>query len=847
MNVDPQPSSTTPPASDTAAERWTRVSALLAEAMEVPSAERDAFLATACADDDGLRDEVSSLARALEDEPDRFESGALGVRRVTPPAHGEDRSGSRVGSYLLTRRVGAGGMGDVYEAVREESGFRKRVALKLMDVAGASALVVRRFEQERRILARLEHRNIAALIDGGLTEAGRPYYAMEFVDGEPITEWCENRRLGIEERVALFRQVCGAVEYAHRHLVIHRDLKPGNVFVTEDGTVKLLDFGIAKIMEAGEDNEPDLTQAGPAPLTPAYASPEQLRGDRITTASDIFSLGVLLYEVLAGAHPFRAVGATSGEVRDQVLAGPPAPPSTVAGRGGRVLRGDLDTVVLTALQLEPERRYSGAAALGEDLRRWAAGFPIRARPDSLGYRLGKFVRRNRVASLAVLLGVGALLTGLAAAIRQTALAEAERDRARREAAKATQVTRFMEEMFEAADPRLEGRDVTVLEVLDSAVVRAGRDLAGEPALQAAVFTSIGATLRGLGRFDEAERLLRTSLDVLEQLGDEGAPDVPATMRHLGRVLADRGEAAQAESLFRDALARYRASRSPDSAGMARALDDLGDVLQYRGELVEAEAVHREGLAIKRHTGDTLSPMFAASLNNLAVVVGQQGRWEEAERLHREGLRVAEATLGSAHPDVATGMNALAFVLEQRHAYPQAESLYQRALAIRRETLGWDHPEITWTLNRYGWLLFETGQVDSAASLAREVLRRRGPTLPDAHPMVASTLVLEGRVALSQQRPRDAERALREALTLRQRTLPDDHWLLALNRNILVDALVGQGRYAEAEPLAIESYATLMAAQGPSDLVRREAADRLHRMYLAMGRPAEAARYPPMQP
>lgn len=808
-------------ASQTEATRWARITALLAELTEAEPAERLASLAWLRAGEPGLFPELDELLHALETGGDRLETGAP-IEAFLAPA---DVVGTSVGPYRLVRLVGSGGMGEVYEAVRVDGDFAKRVAVKLIRPSVRAGLIDR-FRRERRILARLEHRNIATLLDGGVTADGRLYYAMEFVDGGPITEVCGHQSLGVAARIALIRQVCTGLDYAHRNLVVHRDLKPANIFVTRDGTVKLLDFGIAKLLDDGAE---DQTNPGDYFLTPAYASPEQRRGEPTTTASDIYCVGLILYELLAGRRLAPSAGATGGSA-ELIL------PSRANPRWAGVLRGDLDTIVATSLREEPDRRYPSAAALGEDLARWGRSMPIAARPDSPGYRLRMLARRHRAATAAGAVAVVAALGGVAATVRQAAVARAERDRAWVETRKAERVTRFLEGVLRAADPRGEGRETTVAEALDSAAARAERELGHDPEVLAAVQSSIGQSYLGLGRFERAELLLSSALNVRQRLaeraGSEGSA-LPRAMAGLARARLELGAVASAESLFRAALAL-----SPgQDAARAEILNDLGDLLQYRGALAEAESTHRQALAIRQLVLDSLHPDLAASYHNLSVVLTQRGDGTEGERLERESLRLVERALGPDHPDVAVALSALAYLLEARGAHAEAETLYRRILSIRRRALGEEHPEYLGGLNRLGYLQLDLGRPDSAVALAAMVLRHRGSALPEHHPMVASTLVLLGRAELARRRAAMAVAPLQEAIRLRTASLPARHWLVGSAQVSLARAWEDLGRRSEARQLAQEAHAVLLAGQGPDHPLTREAAALVARTQAARGEPA----------
>lgn len=436
-------------------------------------------------------------------------------------------------------------MGSVFEAYRVDDDSRKRVALKTISVGRSQPGIVERFRRERRILARLEHRNIAALLDGGITPEGAPYFAMEYVAGEPIDEYCRAHQLSLRERLQLMRQVCGAVHFAHQSLVVHRDLKPGNILVTADGTVKLLDFGIAKVLVADDERGApvhDVTGVEPSPYTLAYASPEQLLGAPVTTASDVYALGVVLFAVVTGSHPFRGAGATTTAMRQRILTD--APPSTGSS-------SDLDAIIGRAMHKDHSRRYSSAEQLGDDLRRLMDGLPVLAQPDSLGYRALKFARRNRVGVIATALSVVSLIAAFAISVRQARAAADERDRARFEAAKANRVTQFVQDMLRSADPRASGPGLTVAAALANAAQRADSSLSAEPEILASVQTAIGLSYLGLGQYQDAERLLQRALALRRTLGPEAANETAASLRNLATVYSERGELAPADSLFED--------------------------------------------------------------------------------------------------------------------------------------------------------------------------------------------------------------------------------------------------------------------------------------------------------
>ncbi|MEQ1691857.1 MAG: serine/threonine-protein kinase [Gemmatimonas sp.] len=819
-----------------AGDWWTRVSEAFETVAEAPDDMRAARLDAL---DPQLRDEVDSLLRAQESATDRFARPAavIAVDDSSPLSEAGLEAGAALGPYRVVREVGRGGMGSVFEAYRVDDDFRKRVALKTISVGRALPGIVERFRRERRILARLEHRNIAALLDGGVTPEGAPYFAMEYVEGVPIDEYCRAHQLSLQQRLQLMRQTCGAVHFAHQSLVVHRDLKPGNIFVTADGTVKLLDFGIAKVLVADEDSDAhahDLTGVDASPFTLAYASPEQLLGAPVTTASDVYALGVVLFAVVTDSHPFRRAGMTSAAMRQRILTD--SPPSTGLG-------ADLDAIVGRAMHKDYTRRYSSAEQLADDLRRLVDGQPVLAQPDSMGYRAMKFARRNRVGVVATALSVISLVAASAVSIWQARVASDERDRARTEAAKANRVTQFVQDMLRSADPRASGPNLTVADALAAAAQRADSSLSGEPEILASVQTTIGLSYLGLGQYPEAERLLQRALALRRARGAVAAKETAASLRHLATVYSERGELAPADSLFQESLTVYRALHEPDSSGMADVLIALADLTQYKGDLVKAEALNREALGIRTRLDGPSSESIAVILNNIAVIQGQRGRWVEAESLTRAALDIATTAHGAQHPDVAALLNSLAFAVQSQGRVPAAESLYRSALAIRVKTLGPNHPETARSYMNLGWLLHDSQRYALAANEAAHVLALRA-TLGDDHPAIGSTLILQGQSLLALGQLASGEAALRDALRIRERALPPEHWLIAASRSALGEALMLRNQFAESERLLLPAYDRLRSARGDSAELTVLARRRLAKLYVGWRKPAEAARYAP---
>lgn len=835
-------------------DRFQRIKTLFQEAMERAPDTRPAFLAEACGPDEGLRREVERLLDASEEADQVFE-------HVTPyslpdllNSDGPSMVGRRVGSYHLTQVIGFGGMGTVYEAVRADDHYRKRVAIKLIKRGMDTDLAIRRFRHERQILANLNHRNIAGLLDGGVTDDGRPYFVMEYVDGVPITRYSDERRLALSARLQLFRQVCGAVQYAHRNLVVHRDLKPGNILVTTDGTVKLLDFGIAKFL--GEQEDPDaapLTRGGMRALTPEYASPEMIRGLPITTSADIYSLGIVLYELVAGRRPFRLADQTFTAIERIVCEEPPPKPSAAAGpeaaeRAGernpsryrKRLAGEVDNIVLMALRKEPERRYPSVEDLSQDLEKHLQGLPILAERDWAGYRLRKFVRRHLGAVVAAGLVLVSLVGGIIITTRQAARAERER-------VKAEATTKFLSQILETADRGESGKDATVVQAIDQAARRLDSALDEQPDVRAEIHSTLGFAYLSLAEYDRSERQFRAGLELSRQLYGSPSYQEALAINNIAAAVDGRGDATEADSLYREALQLAERSRNVPDDFMATAYSNMGHSLSQLGKFDEAEPYLRQAYELRRRSEPVPTMKHAQDLNNLAVLSGNRGHWAQAESLHRKAVAIVTRLYGPNHNYASDVLNGLAVALDEQGKYASAESAYVATLAIRRRVLGPEHPDYAATLFNYGMFLFARGRYREAADNAREVLSLRGKTLPDTHPAVAAALQTLGR-SLDHLGDHDgAGQALEESLALRQKVYPPGHWLLATSTSVLGEHETLVGRYAAAERHLLAAYENLKVTRGERHARTVDALNRLVTLYEKWNRPADAARYRALLP
>jgi serine/threonine-protein kinase len=838
-------------------ERWRRIEELFESVVELDGTGRATVLTAACAADEPLRGEVESLLAAHEQAGSFLDRPAL----VRPPADAPEPApdpvaGQRAGAYVLVRELGHGGGGRVFLAERADREYEGRVAVKVLSAPLASPRLLERFRRERQILADLEHPNIARLLDSGTLAEGLPYLVMEYVEGTPIDGYCDRRRLGLEERLRLFQQVCRAVQYAHRNLIVHRDLKPGNVLVTADGTPKLLDFGIAKLLEPGEPGdaaEAQATHTWHRALTPRYASPEQVEGGPITTATDVYSLGVLLYELLTGRSPYgleddaplsRVLeGVTT---REPVKLSQAAAGEEVARRRSlsprqlrRRLEGDLDTILLEALRKDPARRYASAEALAEDLHRHLENLPVLARREAILYRASKFVRRNRLATaLASVLLLLVLGFGLAAMLQARRIAS-ERD-------KAEEALAFLVDVFRSSDPLSRPvepgtREPTAREVLDRGAERVERDLSDRPLVQATLLDAIGEVYRSLALYDRAEPLLEKALDLRTSRLAADDPEVADSLTHLAELHLARAELEPAEARFREALEARERRHGRTDPRTAAALEGLGRMLHEAQRHEEAEGVLREALETARQTLGGDDPQVAATVMSLAKLRGDRGDPREAEALTREALAIRVAALGASHPAVAESREDLAVYLQNRGELEPAEEHLREAAKVWRTALDEEHPIYLASLNNLASLLQDEGRWQEAESLFREVLEVRARRLDPGHPQLLMSRNNLATILLDLGDAEEAEALYRENLAAARAAFGERHLFVAGTHHQIGFALRSEGRLEEAEAHQRRSLELALELYGEDHELTARAVFELGRVACARGRLSEGER------
>jgi eukaryotic-like serine/threonine-protein kinase len=796
-----------------------RVEDVFEAALDVAAAERTAFVARACGSDADMREAVMALLKAHARAEGVLEGDARGIFE-------EDRAPERLGPYRVLREIGRGGMGIVYDAERDDGQFRRRVAIKIIR-AGTDPELQRRVLAERQILAALQHPHIAVLLDGGVAADGRPYLVMEYVDGLPIDVYCERLRLTVAERLRLFVTVARAVEFAHRNLIVHRDLKPSNVLVTPSGAVKLLDFGVAKLLNPslGGDAAPATRER--SAWTPEYASPEQMQGTALTTTSDVYSLGVMLYELLCGRRPFAHLEHDMSAFVSAVCGGDAERPSTRVLRGeeladedarrtlvpddvakarattpqrlARRLRGDCDAIVAAALRSEPQRRYGSAELLAQDIERHLAEQPVLAHRGSRSYALWKLIRRHRTQAAALLVAGVAVLAG--AGVGGWKAAEAHRQWLRAEAALAQsrEVTEFLLDLFESGDPVAQGGSVTARDLVRRGAARID-DLADQPLLQARMLGVLGRIHESLGQYDEARRLTRRALTIL------GAPELPRDaeaaelLLQYGALQRRHAEYDSAEASFQRARRILESAPGGPHAGYAFALQQLASIAIYRGDLVAAEQRAAEAVDVLAQQHGENSRVTVTALRYLGAVQWRRGVYDEAERNMRRAIQLRPLATGSTRAEALNDRMQLAQLLYTVRRYEDAERMFRDVQRELRDNLPEDVNFRIWAVGSLSNIAEERGDVAEAARLRRDVLALRESTLGADHPdaayarsHLASTL---GRL----QQDEEAERLLAAAGAVLLEAYGEDSNGYALYMTDAARLRIAQRRWQDAASL-----------------------------------------------
>jgi len=846
-------------------QRWAAIESLYQEALEHDPVERSAWLQQACGDDVDLLKEVESLLAcadaSLSNPAARPEMGKLwdhiaGHSDIDSGALSDaaaDDSGiasaapgmtsalpSNIGLYRILRLLGEGGMGVVYEAEQEHP--RRMVALKVIKSGLSDPKLVRRFEQELLALGRLQHPGIAQIYEAGTADNGfgpQPYFAMELVRGQALLEYADAHQLTTRQRLDLMAHVCEAVHHAHQRGIIHRDLKPGNILVDETGQPKILDFGVARATDS-DARMTHQTDLGQLVGTLAYMSPEQVLADplELDIRSDVYALGVVLYQMLARRLPYKISSRLPEAVRT-IQEDEPKPLSTVSS----TYRGDIETIVGKALEKDKARRYSSAAELAADIRRYLHDEPIMARPASTIYHLQKFARRHKalVSGLAAVFVV--LIAGIIVSTREAA-------RANREAATSRAISDFLQnDLLAQASAANQARpnnkpdpDLKVRTALDRAAARIAGRFDRQPEVEAAIRDTMGQTYTDLGLYPEARTQLERALDLRRQVLGAKNPETLRTMERVGYVAFLQGQYPEAESVLGNTLEMQRRVLGSEYPDTLKSMDDLAVVYREQGKYPQAGALGAQVLGIRRRTLGPEHPDTLASMNSLAIVYRDQGKYEQAEALTSQTLEIRRRVLGPEHPDTLRSMNNLANVYINEDKYEQAEALYSQSLEIRRHVLGTDHPETLQSMVNLSIAYFAEGKFAQAEALDSQVVEIQGRVLGPEHPKTLSSMHSLATAFLAQGKYTQAESLDRETLEIRRRILGPEHPDTLSSLDDLARVYAAQGEYTQAETMfrqVQETESRVLGSEHPDTLSTLSA---MAKMYQQWGKYALAGNY-----
>jgi serine/threonine-protein kinase len=867
--------------------RFERSQTLFHRIVDLPADECRRVLDEECGDDTALREGV--LAMLEEDHRASWLDTSVG-RAASRLLESAASSVDEIGPYQVLQVIGEGGMGVVHLARRTDLGTL--AAIKILRDAWLSPERRDRFRTEQRTLARLSHPGIARLFDAGTLADGTPWIVMEYVDGKPLNQYARDQALTIRARLSLLRAVAEAVQHAHRHLVVHRDLKPTNVLVTDDGTVKLLDFGIAKEMEEA-GSLPNRTRTLIRLMTPAYAAPEQVRGEGVGLYTDVYGLGAMLYQLLTGLAPFDFSARSTAESERMLLEEDPRRPSLAMAEAassaerppdaltiGASTWADLDVLCLTAMHKDPVRRYPTVEAFLRDLDHFANGEPLEARPDAFSYRARKFMARNwrpLVAAAASLVLLTALVTFYTLRVARA------RNEAITEATRAQRVKALLLDILSGGEDGTAPADyLRVVDVLDRGVV-AAESISNEPVVQAELFQTLGSVYGELGRFKDAESLVtkavdrsrelfgadslrvaegltalglirieQSQLEEAERLTREGLamtrrhaapadPAVPRALTAVGRVLEERGGYPEAIQILEEAVS-LETARGSASADLATSLRHLGNVHFYAGHLDQAGALFARVLAMTRQVGGARHALVADDLINIGAVHFEQGQFTEAERYYREALPITEGWYGKDHNRTASNLTMLGRALVAQRRFDDAVPLLDRAVAIQERVFGKVHPRVASAVNELGIVALQRSRYDDAEAAFTRMADIYRAIYPGKHYLTATAIANLASVAIKKQDFRRAELLGREAVDLYASTQGPEHVNTGIARLKLGRALAGQGRFAEGEAETVRGYDIIVKQSVPPASWLKAAREDLVKAYVALKRPDMAERY-----
>jgi len=789
-------------------ERFRLLSELYDAAAAMDAEERTRFIHERCAGDDELR---RHLKAAFEESAAGF-TGA--IEEAAAAVVDASDSGRRIGKYRIIRVVGEGGMGMVYEAEQEQP--RRIVALKVIKPGLASAELVRRFERESEVLARLQHPGIAQIYEAGAADAGfgpQPYFAMEFIHGVPLTDYAAARALTIRQRLELIAKVCDAVEHAHQRGIIHRDLKPGNILVDDTGQPKILDFGVARATDS-DTQATRQTDVGQLVGTLAYMSPEQVTGDplELDTRSDVYALGVILYELLVNRLPYelsQQLPEAVRTIRDQ--------DATKLSSISRAYRGDVETIVAKALEKDKGRRYTSAATLATDIRRYLADEPIMARPASTTYQLRKFARRHKALVMATAAVFAVLVAGVIVSTREAL-------RARKAEQTAQAVNEFLQNdvlaqagaSTQASPSTKPDPELKVRTALDRAAARIGGKFAGQPEVEANIRSTMGQSYEDLGLFPEARNQFERALDLYRRAFGGNNPRTLEAMSRLGNIAEIQGKYPEAETVLSRTLPIQRRVLGPEHPDTLLSMNHLANVYYYEGKYPQAEALHSQILEIRRRVLGPDNIETLGSMSNLASVFDEAGKYPQAESLDLQVLEMRRRVLGTEHPDTLASMQNLAHVYDHEGRLAQAEELHSQSLEIKRRVLGPEHPDTLVSMNNLANVYLEEGKYPQAEALYGRELEIQRRVIGPEHSYTLMSMGNLAAIYLEEGKYPQAEELQSQSFEVARRTLGPEHPLTLVFMGNLALEYGMEGKYAQSEALFNQSLEIMRRVRGPEN-------------------------------
>lgn len=786
------------------------------KALELNRIERENYFRSLSEDEKKYISEVKSLIASFESADDFLETPTnknqifLFDRDQTHPLLGK-----HLGQYLIEEVIGSGGMGIVFVGKRDDKEFDQKVAIKILKQGLTSKYLVYRFETERQILAKLQHPNIAKLFDGGKTEDGLPYVVMEYIEGVPITEYCENKKLDIKSRLKLFILVCDAVQYAHQNLIVHRDIKPGNILVNKQRRPKLLDFGVAKLLdETIMQKNINLTKTKMWHLTPEYASPEQINGDAITTSSDIYSLGVLLYQVLTGFQPYLIKNISPVAISKIVTEDRIIKPSEIYKSNkspnelnssdeinkklSNTLKGDLDNIILKAMHKDPGQRYKSVQEFSDDINRYLTGLPITARKDTITYRVSKFVNRHRIGVALFVLFNLIVLFSISAIIYQGRIAAKERDKANIENKKFVKVNSFLQEMLSSVDPTEIGRDVKVYDILEKAAKNVNTELKDQPEIEAAIRSTLGNTYVNLGEYKKGKPLLDSAYNINLSLYGENSKETAESIHDLALYYDWTGDYKIADSLYGKSVIILRKVLKKPTERFADVLSDYGIVKMYFEKYNKADKLFTEAIDIALSTYGEKNRNTAVIMNNFALNLTDEGKLDEAEKYYKKSLAILIELLGENRPEVGTSYNNLAYLYMIKKDYKLAEEYINKSYRLKLKLKGKDHPDVGLALNNLGVINFKMKNYSKSEKYLKDAIVQYRKSFSPDHPQIALSQYWLGKIYLETGRLGKSKAYLTKSLRTRIKKLPKENKDIWRSKAELGICLLKQKKYKYAE-------------------------------------------------